>query len=135
MTRRSTLCLLVGLCFTATAASEDRYNPFAGTAPKAPETGSATGTPGTGASAAPGKVTHLTLKAVIPNGNPPMANIDGTILAVGEKIGSYTLVSVGEQGVTLMRGGRRVQLMFEYGNKKEAPPAAPASTALPGART
>lgn len=121
--------LLAGLCLVPPVASETRYNPFAGNKPQAAPQAAPAGASGN--PAAPGKVSHLTLKAVIPMGNPPMANIDGTILAVGEKFGSYTLVAVGEQGVTLQRGGRRFQLMFEYGRKKDEAETTTTTTAAP----
>ncbi|MEZ5595577.1 MAG: hypothetical protein R3E84_04165 [Pseudomonadales bacterium] len=96
-----TVCVLA-LCAQA-AADDARYNPFASAERVAPPVRSGGG---------PSVVTHLRLKAVIPLGNPPMANIDGTVLAVGEKISGYTLRSVGESMVTLERGGRRYTLSF-----------------------
>jgi hypothetical protein len=126
----STLCLLgllSGSLGTLAAAEDLRYNPFAGTPPKPPEQSSPATTNGAGGASGAAQANPLTLKAVIPLGNPPLANIDGKIIAVGEKFGSYTLVSVGEEGVTLQRGGRRMQLRFEYGKKKEAATTAPAS--------
>lgn len=122
LTRMSTLMTMMAALLLAGAVSaEDRYNPFSGAPPKPVQSAPAIGSGGAGTTSSPGKASDLVLKAVIPMGNPPMANIDGEIVAVGEKFGSYTLRSVGEQGVTLERGGRRFQLMFEYGRKKDAP--------------
>ena len=116
------------------AASQARYNPFAGNPLPA------AGTSSVQSSAAAGSTvtTHMRLKAVLPMGNPPMANIDGEIVAVGEKVNGYILRSVGEQGVTLESRGRRVQLYFKSAEDiaKEEKAAAAASLsagAVPGA--
>jgi len=90
-------------------AAQARYNPFAGNPTPAATASSAQSS----ASAGRAVVTHMRLKAVLPMGNPAMANIDGNIVAVGEKVNGYILRSVGEQGVTLESGGRRVQLYFK----------------------
>ena len=123
MTRMSTLLPLLALLSAGTLAAEARYNPFAGRKAEPPAAAST----GTGTAAA-GRLSNLVLKGVIPNGSPPMANIDGQIIAVGEKFGSYTLVAVGEQGVTLARGGRHFRLEFVYGRTQEG-----GTVAVPGA--
>ncbi len=89
--------------------AQARYNPFAGN-PPAPAVSSPSSSSG---SSGRSVVSHMRLKAVLPMGNPPMANIDGETVAVGEKVNGYTLRSVGEQGVTLESGGRRFQLYFK----------------------
>lgn len=100
--------MLLGLPLLVTA--QDRYNPFAGNPRPAATSSSAASSASSGR---PTVVTHMRLKAVLPMGNPAMANIDGNIVAVGEKVNGYILRSVGEQGVTLESGGRRVQLYFK----------------------
>jgi hypothetical protein len=114
LTRMSTG--VVFLLAAAGAMAEPRFNPFAGARINEP---AAAPTAPASPSGRSGKISHLVLKAVIPMGNPPMANIDGHIVAVGEKVAGYILRSVGEQGVTLERGGRRFQLVFEYGQKQD----------------
>jgi hypothetical protein len=98
------------LSLPSLAVAQARYNPFAGNPLPAAGTSSparSTGTAGTTI------VTNMRLKAVLPMGNPAMANIDGEIVAVGEKVNGYVLRSVGEQGVTLESRGRRFQLNFK----------------------
>lgn len=97
------------LSLPALVPAQARYNPFAGNPAPAASTTSAQST----ASVRPTVVTHMRLKAVLPMGNPAMANIDGETVAVGEKVNGYVLRSVGEQGVTLESGGRRFQLHFK----------------------
>lgn len=93
--------------------AQARYNPFAGT-PTARVTDQNTRSASQPASA------PMRLKAVLPMGTPPMANIDGKIVAVGEKINGYVLRSVGEQGVMLESRGRRVQLLFKSAAEEKA---------------
>jgi len=110
-------------------AAQARYNPFAGNPP------TPAGSPSASSSASSGRavVTHMRLKAVLPMGNPPMANIDGEVVAVGDKVNGYTLRSVGEQGVTLESGGRRFQLYFKSEREEKAAAEKLAASAVPGA--
>ena len=114
--------------------AQARYNPFAGNPLPAAGASSSARSTGTGGSTV---VTHMRLKAVIPMGNPAMANIDGEIVAVGEKVNGYVLRSVGEQGVTLESRGRRFQLNFKSAEEiaREEKDAAETLTAgaVPGA--
>ena len=50
------------------------------------------------------------LRAVLSAGHHSLANIDGTILGVGEAIEGFRLVSIGEHSVVLKRRGQRVVL-------------------------
>ena len=111
MLKWMSMSLLLGLPVLAVAQA--RYNPFAG-APPALVTNQNTGSASQPASA------PMRLKAVLPMGAPPMANIDGKIVAVGEKINGYVLRSVGEQGVTLESRGRRIQLLFKSAAEDKA---------------
>ena len=113
--------------------AQARYNPFAGN----PTTAATASSAQSSASIGRTVVTHMRLKAVLPMGNPAMANIDGNIVAVGEKVNGYILRSVGEQGVTLESGGRRFQLYFKSAEEiareeKDAAQSLTAGTA-PGA--
>lgn len=121
--------LLLGLPLLAVAQA--RYNPFAGN--PAP-VGSASSTQSSGAVGRT-VVTHMRLKAVLPMGNPAMANIDGEIVAVGEKVNGYILRSVGEQGVTLESGGRRFQLYFKSAAEIEKEEKTAAQSLTAGAVT
>lgn len=96
-------------------AAQARYNPFAGNPPTTVSNPSVSSS----SSAVRTAVTRMRLKAVLPMGNPPMANIDGEIVAVGEKVHGYILRSVGEQGVTLESGGRRIQLYFKSAREEK----------------
>ncbi len=123
------LVLSLPLLVTAQA----RYNPFSGNPAPAASPSSAQSSASVGSAV----VTHMRLKAVLPMGNPAMANIDGEVVAVGEKVNGYVLRSVGEQGVTLESRGRRFQLYFKSAEEiaKEEKDAATrlAAGAVPGA--
>ena len=54
------------------------------------------------------------LRAVLSAGGDSLANIDGSILSVGQVIEGYRLVAIGEHRVVLKRRGKRVVLdLFE----------------------
>lgn len=131
MTRKSTLWLLAGLVLSlSSSAAETRYNPFAGDAARTAPAEAGAADPSAGTAPPVAANPPMSLKAVIPGGRPPMANIDGRILVVGETFNGYTLEAVAEQGVTLRRGGRRLELRFDYGPEKTG---AGSGTSPPGA--
>jgi hypothetical protein len=49
-----------------------------------------------------------TLRALVAAGNSSLANVDGTIVALGEKIEGYRLVQVSEHEVVFQRGPERL---------------------------
>ena len=54
------------------------------------------------------------LRAVLSAGGSSLANIDGTILSVGEMIEGYRLIAIGEHNLVLKRRGKSIVLdLFE----------------------
>ncbi|GEM_PF-3201073 len=53
------------------------------------------------------------LRAVLQAGDASLANVDGQVLAVGERIRGYRLIQVGERSAVLARGARRLELSLE----------------------
>ena len=80
--------------------AQERTNPFAN-----PEFVAATRLPSGGA-APP----ELKLKAVMPDANQGLANINGKMLTVGESYLGYTLTEVTNVGVTLLKNGQSLEL-------------------------
>ena len=96
------ILLLALVAGTAHAESPDRSNPFAD-----PGAGLETGDAASAAHS-----TGFQLKAVMPSGALPLANIDGEILAVGETYKGYLLAEVHDTGVRLERGATVVELLL-----------------------
>lgn len=86
--------------FVAPKASEQPLAAFA--APRAP------------AASEPEPEPEFELRAVLSAGGSSLANIDGDIVGVGQKIDGYRLVAISEHRVVLQGRGRRIVLdVFE----------------------
>ncbi len=90
----------------APASEEIRRNPFsvpAGLIEPVPDAASAAPKPARKRVRRP----RFELRAVLAAGDTSLANVDGTLLAIGERHEGYRLVEVGEDGAVFERAGRR----------------------------
>ena len=98
---------LLATLLVAGAIAEERSNPFSN-----PEEEVATSdSDGDSSSSA------FVLRAVMPSGAVPLANIDGEILAVGETYQGFELAEISDVGVSLHRGSRVLELLLD-GNRE-----------------
>lgn len=90
------------LLSSALPAQAQLRDPFARPAPAAPAAVLSTEAP-----PAP-----LRLRALILNGTRSLANIDGDVVAAGDRGPGYTVLRIDERGVLVTRGGRRQLLVM-----------------------
>jgi hypothetical protein len=107
------LLMVVSTVFACVAASEQvdtplQRNPFA--APKVLEQPVTLVAPRRVAEPEPEPEPLFRLRAVLAARGGSLANIDGEILGVGEKIEGYRLVAIREHQVVLRRRGKRIVL-------------------------
>lgn len=57
------------------------------------------------ATAAPAPATPPRLRAVVLNGAQSLANLDGNVVATGERVAGYTVLRIDARGVLLGHGG------------------------------
>ena len=119
MNRVRLVAAVIGVAFACAAMSEQadiplQRNPFA--APEELQQPVALAAPRRGAQPEAEPEPQFGLRAVLSAGNDSLANIDGEILAVGEKIGGYRVAAIREHEVILTRGSKRIVLsVFESG--------------------
>jgi len=104
---------VIGTAFACVAVGEQvdtplQRNPFA--APKVLEQPVAFVAPRRAAEPEPEPEPQFGLRAVLAAGPGSLANIDGEILGVGEKIEGYRVVTIREHQVVLKRHGKRIVL-------------------------
>ncbi len=108
--RALTLSILFGLCLQATADTPNTddtvRNPFARQAKV-----SLPDSPGDRVRRVSPRLP--TLQAVLASGANSVANIDGTLLRIGDKYKGYTLISVSETTAVIRKGGRETVLQVE----------------------
>ena len=100
--KRTLFFLLAGAAATASAGGPLR-DPFARPAPAAPAVA-----PIEAAPPAP-----LRLRALVLNGERSLANIDGEVVAAGDRTPGYTVLRIDARGVLVERGGRRQLLALD----------------------
>lgn len=103
-------CLLLAACALDASAGRPMRDPFARPAPAVP------------VAAAPAVVEAPEpaprLRALILNGKHSLANIDGAIVAVGERAGPYTVVRIDADGVLVSRTGKQQLLLLDEKDKQ-----------------
>ena len=105
--------VLALLCAAASAQAAKRplRDPFARPAPPPSAAPAAADVP-----AAPPAPLHL--RAVILNGTRSLADIDGLILAAGERAADFEVVRIDARGVLVSRGGKRQLLLLNEKDKQ-----------------
>jgi hypothetical protein len=93
------------------AGAEVRRDPFARPA-------GAVLAPAADSIAAPVPATPPRLRAVLFEPGKSLANIDGRILAVGERFDDYRIAAIGEGSVTLIRRGVRSVIVLDAESSK-----------------
>ncbi|QMU60503.1 MAG: hypothetical protein GKR92_01835 [Gammaproteobacteria bacterium] len=58
------------------------------------------------------------LRATLSSSQNSIANIDGLMLFVGDKIRGYEMISIGEGSATLVRNGKEITLHVSEAHKK-----------------
>jgi len=106
---------MLALMLSALATAQAGRDPFARPAPPPPAALAAEAADAAEAEPA----VRLQLRAIMVTPGHALANIDGRILAVGERFGDYRVLRIRERSVTLAkRGGAKTELALDQTSDK-----------------